>query len=507
MSDITVMTSEVHVPNQPPHQVRRFGKALLAGFLVLAFGLAATTAAAMHRYGAAFLPNTFINDVDVSGLTLSKAKIVVTTAVVGVDQVKVKLAKQEFTLSKQELGVSYTIDTALRRAYAAGHSGSLIDRTGAIVRSLVTTSRTPVSTTVDSPKALAWVDETLAPLVKDPVDATIGVKNNTVVINPSQDGLAIDLEKVTSDIVTAASSGNPPTVEVVMTVVTPTVTADSLKTYQVELEKLAHIPVSLTVNNQVVTPTFAQQITWFTVPAVAAGGNDPDAITLNSAAVARTVNEIAKKTNQKMVKEQVNPEGAVLVAGKDGMTMDEQLAVREIVAQFAAILQKPTELSGIAVAVAVPTTAIPKEQVVVTTPQLATVTDETVVPALDTDAKYAQLNLAKQRMYLFENHQLINVFAISSGKAGYETPRGVHQIYTKAPRPLSRRYGLYLPYWNAITADGAYGIHDLPEWPSGYKETAAHLGTPVSHGCIRISTEAAKYFYVWAPIGMAVVVQ
>lgn len=507
MSDITVLTSEVRVPNQPPHHVRRVGKALLAGFLVLAFGLTATTAAAMHRYSAAFLPNTIINDADVSGLTLTEAKEVVTTAAVGVDSVKVKLAEQEFTLSKKELGVSYTIDEALRRAFTAGHSGNLIDRTGAIVRSLVTTSRTPVSTTVDSQKALAWVDATLAPLVKDPVNATIGVKGTTVVINPSTDGLAIDLEKVTGDLVTAAASSQPPKVVVVMNVVTPQVTAESLTTYQAELEKLAHVPVSLNVNGQPVTPTFAQQITWFTVPEVKVGGDESDAITLNAAAVARTVNEIAKKTNQKMVKEQVSPDGAVLVAGKDGMTIDEQTAVREIVSQFSTILVKPTELTGVAVAVTVATTVVPKEQVVVTAPQLAVVTDDSIVPAIDTDAKFIQISLAKQRMYIFENHQLINVFLISSGKAGYETPKGVHQIYAKALRPLSHRYGLYLPYWNAITPDGGYGIHDLPEWPGGKKETAAHLGTPISHGCIRVGTEQAKWLYDWAPVGTAVVVQ
>lgn len=507
MEQINTSATEVNGAAAKLRRPKRIGQAILAVFVVVALGFSASIAVAMQQYGNVFLPNTIIGEADVSGLTLASAKNAVSAAVMGTGVVTVQLAEQEIQLNKKQIGVSYSVDEVLRRAYTVGHSGALTNRIGDIVRSFFITRRIPVTTTVDDQKVLAWVDETLLPLVKDPVDATIGVKNNAVVINPSQDGLAIDLDKVTDDIVTAAYSNRPPVVTVEMTVVEPTVTDDSLKTYQVELEKLAHIPVSLTVNNQVVTPTFAQQITWFTVPKIKSGGDETDAITLNSAAVARTVNEIAKKTNQKMVKEQVNPEGAVLVAGKDGMTMDESLAVREIVTQFTAILQKPNELTGVAVAVAVPTTQVPKEQIVVTAPQLATVTDETVVPALDTDAKFIQLNLAKQRMYIFENHQLVNVFAISSGKAGYETPKGVHQIYNKALRPLSRRYGLYLPYWNAITADGAYGIHDLPEWPSGYKETAAHLGTPVSHGCIRINTEPAKWLYEWAPIGTAVVVQ
>lgn len=494
-------------PVAPMRPLRRFGKAVLAGSIIAAVGFVSTVAAATNRYSASFLPNTYVADIDVSGMSMTAAKTAVTEAMAGTTDITVTVAGQDLTVSKDALGVTYTIDGALRRAYAVGHTGSVVERFADIAQSLAWTHRVPVSTTVDSQKAVAWVDEMLAPLVKDPVDASITVSNGAVGITPSENGLAIDLEKVTSDLVTAAASSETPKVVVAMNVVAPTVTDASLTTYKSELERLARIPVSLTVDTQTVTPTFAQQITWFTVPAITAGGNESDAITLNTAAVARTVNEIAKKVNQKMVKEQVNADGAVLVAGKDGSTINEQQAVSGIVAQFSNILRAPTQLASAAVSVAVPVTVVPKEQITVTTPQVASDGDATVVPAIDTDAKFIQVNLARQRMYLFENHQLINVFVISSGKAGYETPKGVHQIYSKSVRAWSHAYSLWLPYWNAITPDGKYGIHDLPEWPGGYKETAAHLGTPISHGCIRVGTTQAQYLYAWAPVGTAVVVQ
>jgi hypothetical protein len=65
---------------------------------------------------------------------------------------------------------------------------------------------------------------------------------------------------------------------------------------------------------------------------------------------------------------------------------------------------------------------------------------------------------------------------------------------------------LYMPYWMAITPDGKYGIHELPEWPGGYKEGANHLGRPVSHGCVRLGVGAAKTVYEWASEGTTVVV-
>lgn len=122
------------------------------------------------------------------------------------------------------------------------------------------------------------------------------------------------------------------------------------------------------------------------------------------------------------------------------------------------------------------------------------------------DGKYIDINLAQQVMTLFEDGRAIDAYMISSGKRGMDTPKGEFAIQNKAPRPWSKAYSLYMPYWQAITPDGKYGIHELPEWPGGYKEGANHLGTPVSHGCMRLGIGPAKRVYEWAPIGTPVVI-
>ena len=120
--------------------------------------------------------------------------------------------------------------------------------------------------------------------------------------------------------------------------------------------------------------------------------------------------------------------------------------------------------------------------------------------------KYIDVNLATQIMTIFENGKVLNAFLISSGKRGMETPVGEHQIYNKHPRPWSKKYGLFMPYWMAITSDGKFGIHELPEWPGGYKEGQNHLGIPVSHGCMRLGVGSADIVYNWAEIGTKVLV-
>lgn len=122
------------------------------------------------------------------------------------------------------------------------------------------------------------------------------------------------------------------------------------------------------------------------------------------------------------------------------------------------------------------------------------------------NGKYIDINLTAQVMGIFENGRMLDDYMVSSGKPGMSTPKGETQIYNKAPRAWSAEYGLYMPYWMAMASDGKFGIHELPEWPGGYKEGAAHLGTPVSHGCVRLGVGAAKRVYEWADIGTPVVI-
>lgn len=122
------------------------------------------------------------------------------------------------------------------------------------------------------------------------------------------------------------------------------------------------------------------------------------------------------------------------------------------------------------------------------------------------EGKYIDVNIDSQVMTLFNNGKLEDAFIVSSGKKGMDTPKGEFSIQNKSPRALSRRFGLFMPYWMAITANGEYGIHELPEWPDGYKEGASHLGIPVSHGCVRLGEGTSKKVYDWSDIGTRVII-
>ncbi len=127
------------------------------------------------------------------------------------------------------------------------------------------------------------------------------------------------------------------------------------------------------------------------------------------------------------------------------------------------------------------------------------------IPAKIAEGKYIDIDLTHQVMSIFEDGLRKGSYKVSSGKRGMDTPVGTFKVFSKVSRPWSAKYGLYMPYYIGFTYQG-HGIHELPEWPSGYKEGENHLGIPVSHGCVRLGVGPAKVVYDFSIKGTPVVV-
>ncbi|MDP1709572.1 MAG: L,D-transpeptidase, partial [Candidatus Komeilibacteria bacterium] len=128
------------------------------------------------------------------------------------------------------------------------------------------------------------------------------------------------------------------------------------------------------------------------------------------------------------------------------------------------------------------------------------------VRAITQNEKIIIIDLSEQKLSYYQDGLRIATNRVSTGRWGFSTPIGEFKVQNKVPRAYSRAYGLYMPYWMAFYR-GQYGLHELPEWPNGYKEGENHLGTPVSHGCIRLGVGPAKKLYDWAEVGIKVKVQ
>ncbi|MBU4462285.1 L,D-transpeptidase [Patescibacteria group bacterium] len=113
--------------------------------------------------------------------------------------------------------------------------------------------------------------------------------------------------------------------------------------------------------------------------------------------------------------------------------------------------------------------------------------------------KQIKVDLGLQKMYLFENGQIVREFPISSGKLETPTPTGNFRVIHKQDMLYSKIADCWLAFWVGFTMDGKYGFHETPIC-EGERIGENKMGMPDSLGCIRLKLEDAEEFYTWAEI-------
>jgi hypothetical protein len=98
----------------------------------------------------------------------------------------------------------------------------------------------------------------------------------------------------------------------------------------------------------------------------------------------------------------------------------------------------------------------------------------------------ARVDISDQAMYVYLGEVLVHVFPVSTGRAGYGTPPGSYQAQWLAASWRSRKYNNAPMPW-AVFFKGGYAIHGTTE--------VRRLGTPASHGCVRLHPANAKIFF------------
>lgn len=101
-------------------------------------------------------------------------------------------------------------------------------------------------------------------------------------------------------------------------------------------------------------------------------------------------------------------------------------------------------------------------------------------------ALVASVDVASQTMTVSRYGKVIHVWKVSTARAGYVTPRGEWRPYRMHKMWLSRKYEMApMPY--AVFYNGGYAVHGT--------DAVRRLGTPASHGCVRLETRNAQTFY------------
>ncbi len=124
-----------------------------------------------------------------------------------------------------------------------------------------------------------------------------------------------------------------------------------------------------------------------------------------------------------------------------------------------------------------------------------------ISPDVDPEKKWIEVNLFEQKLWAYENGQEVFNARISSGTVNsegyYYTPFGQFRTSRKRPcrhmaSPASEYFSGFdlpgVPWVSYITGDGIafHGAY----WHNNF-------GFPMSHGCINMAPQAAKWIYLW----------
>jgi len=120
-----------------------------------------------------------------------------------------------------------------------------------------------------------------------------------------------------------------------------------------------------------------------------------------------------------------------------------------------------------------------------------------VYPAKGNGARWIDVNLSEQRVYAYEGDVIVNSFIVSTGTARTPTVTGKFKIWIKLKSTTMSGPGYHLtnvPY--AMYFYKSYGLHGT-YWHNNF-------GTPMSHGCVNLTTADADWVYNWAFEGTVV---
>ncbi|GAB4511681.1 MAG: hypothetical protein OHK0046_10080 [Anaerolineae bacterium] len=142
-----------------------------------------------------------------------------------------------------------------------------------------------------------------------------------------------------------------------------------------------------------------------------------------------------------------------------------------------------------------PNLIYPGQELVI--PAAGAFTPQNVPAAPLARGKSIVVSTGDQRIYAYQDGQLVRSHLTSTGRSETPTVLGDYNIYVKYEKTNMRGADYFLPDvpYTMYFYQG-YGIHGT-YWHNSF-------GRPMSHGCVNLPTEEAQWFFNWAEVGTLV---
>ncbi len=117
-----------------------------------------------------------------------------------------------------------------------------------------------------------------------------------------------------------------------------------------------------------------------------------------------------------------------------------------------------------------------------------------------------EVDLGKQKVFVYYKEKIIREMVCSGGAESSPTPTGEFTTSQKIEYDWIERFDMGAYYW--VRFYKTYLFHSIPFDKEGNMMMVEYekLGNPVSHGCIRLKVEEAKWLYEKLPLGVKVLI-
>jgi len=450
---------------------------MVVGFFVLGSHLAVQA-----WFNGRMLPGVVVAGNDLGGLTREQARAEIQKDVAGY-RLRLDVAGDNYVLTAPELGVNFDTEATIASAYDSGRTGWLPPLHHDPLELSYRLSRSQLN---------AFVTSVAAKVGTPPVDAGVVVSPSGAVSTvPEKSGWSIDrigLERFVEDDIRSPGGAKlslkprEQVADIQVKALAPTVT---------EAKNLMAVSIVLSYADKTFTPTQAQIGQWLSFQ------KQPDGLAFKLVAqvdkskLKGYVQSVANSIDVAPVTKKVTVENGVSKVereGQDGLAIDQDPITAAITEAVDA--QKPLTFA-------------------VTAHPVPFKTQSTSVVSLDIGT-YIEVNLSKQHLWVWQDHNVIYDSPITSGAtgAGFPTVTGLFAIYYKTTNThlVGYQYGpkynydVAVKYWMPFYQ--GFGLHDA-SWRNGVFGGSDYYYNG-SHGCVNLPDATAAFIYGWAPIGTPV---
>lgn len=493
-------TSKVSKTKKIHSKAFKLTAAILLGISIAVFLFTGLVFGYEKIYAGKIYPGVKVAGINLEGKTPIEAKEILDNKVISIQDKQIKLNNNDEVKSIKLVDINAVIDNnqTVELAYNYGRTSNKLTDIAKQFNLIYKNVNLDFVTNFDADKTESKLKELYPESFVEPKDATIVVKDTTAQIVEETAGEKIDTIDFQNNLSQLINSKSNYTVFLKSVLITPTTTVEQINSELPLIQKIVSENITFTdVDKDKIYKATGEQIAGMIV--IKTDKNQNASVEINEDGIkAYMADNLVKNINKKTIDKKINAATkAVISEGQDGRVLNEIKTFESIKNILNDRINDEKNISNnINLIIDVKERETKEIQ-----PQDVSANGGT---AGLYDGKYIEVNLSQQIMYLFNGNSAEGSFRVSTGKWSMPTPVGTRYIQDKDIKAWSAKYGLYMPFWNGI--GGGYGIHELPEWPGGAKEGESHLGTPVSHGCIRLGVGSAETVYNWAPIGTPVVI-